>query len=351
MSGSTAAPSRAERTDTGWQARIDGEIVALAVRRGAAGLIAVATEAGETHLFSTDGESIGRSRTAVELPTSIDIHPSRTSVVVTGVRGAALCAPDSGPVPLADDWCSSARFNASGDLAVATGRRVLTVPRGGGEGRLTDPLPSTVTDVAWFPGGRTVAAGAYAGVYQFDLEHRAPVVTHPYVGSHLAVTVDPNGRWVCSGNQDASVHIWRVADNDELQMSGYREKVSRLAFDPTGRWMANNGAPEVTIWDFSGKGPRGRSPRVLVGHARVVDIAWRPRAGGVLATVGSEGSARWWNITGMAAGGDRRARKVLAEQGARALRWVDDDRVAITADGGRLTVSASSAAPVTDGAR
>ncbi|MEV5149126.1 hypothetical protein AB0L14_33215 [Streptomyces sp. NPDC052727] len=40
-------------------------------------------------------------------------------------------------------------------------------------------------------------------------------------------------------------------------MSGYPEKVSRHAFADPGFRPAADGAPDVTVWDFSGKGPGG----------------------------------------------------------------------------------------------
>ncbi|MEU0434507.1 hypothetical protein ABZ153_23225 [Streptomyces sp. NPDC006290] len=43
-------------------------------------------------------------------------------------------------------------------------------------------------------------------------------------------------------------------------MSGYLEKVSRIAFDDTDLWPAADGASDVTVCDFSGKGPEGTEP-------------------------------------------------------------------------------------------
>jgi hypothetical protein len=59
-------------------------------------------------------------------------------------------------------------------------------------------------------------------------------------------------------------------------MSGYPEKVSCLTFDDTGFWLAADGAPDLTVWDFSGKGPSGTAPRQLRRHETVTAPAWRP---------------------------------------------------------------------------
>ncbi|MEY9895574.1 WD40 repeat protein [Catenulispora sp. MAP5-51] len=58
-------------------------------------------------------------------------------------------------------------------------------------------------------------------------------------------------------------------------MAGYPDKVTRLGFDPADWYLANNGAADVTVWDFSGKGPGGTSPRQLRGHDSVTDLAWQ----------------------------------------------------------------------------
>ncbi|WP_026410989.1 GTP-binding protein [Actinomadura oligospora] len=114
------------------------------------------------------------------------------------------------------------------------------------------------------------------------------------VRGDLTIALTPNGRWICSGNQDASIHIWRTRDAHELTMDGYPEKVTHLAFDPTGRWLAANGAPDITVWDFAGKGPAGTTPRVLRTHDTITGIAWHPGAGGLLATTGTEGTLALW---------------------------------------------------------
>ena len=96
-------------------------------------------------------------------------------------------------------------------------------------------------------------ADALVDVYA---RHQADPVGHlPYPGSHLAIAATANDRWVCTGNQDRSVHIWRTRDGNELEMAGYPDKVTHVVFDDTGRWLANNGAPDITVWDFAGKGP------------------------------------------------------------------------------------------------
>ncbi|GGU93109.1 hypothetical protein GCM10010211_69880 [Streptomyces albospinus] len=53
----------------------------------------------------------------------------------------------------------------------------------------------------------------------------------------------------------------------------------------------------MTVWDFSGKGPAGTAPRSLRCHEPVTALAWRPGAGGHLASGGHDGTIALWRAT------------------------------------------------------
>ncbi|AXG52468.1 WD-40 repeat-containing protein [Streptomyces lincolnensis] len=153
-----------------------------------------------------------------------------------------------------------------------------------------------------------------------------PVVTYPYIGSHLALAVAPTEKWICSGNQDASIHCAeppRTRDGSELTMSGYPEKVSRLAFDDTGCRLAADGAPDLTVWDFSGKGPAGTAPRQLRCHETVTALARRPGPTGHLAGGGRDGTVALWYATAGQPAGRLRPVRTLDDMNSpiAALTW------------------------------
>ncbi|MFJ5533921.1 WD40 repeat domain-containing protein [Streptomyces sp. NPDC093261] len=238
----------------------------------------------------------------------VALSPDAGHLVATGPTGYALWRRSDGRTTVRESgaWSAAAAWadgmgvpagRGRGRVAVASGRRALVLDTEGSELWRTEPAASTVTDLAWMRQGRRLAVAAYGAVRCHERHTEKPVVTYPYVGSHLALAVAPTGRWICSGNQDASIHIWRARDGGELTMSGYPEKVSRLAFDDTGFWLAADGAPDVTVWDFSGKGPEGTAPRSLRCHETVTALAWRPGAAGHLASGGADGTVALWHAT------------------------------------------------------
>jgi WD40 repeat protein len=194
-------------------------------------------------------------------------------------------------------WVNALSWSGDGSqLAIGAGRSLLVVDEEGRVVRRWDDQASTVSDVVWSRDGSRVGCAAYGGVrwYAAVSASPQPVRELAWRGSLLVARVSPDGRWVASGNQDASVHVWRLWSGEDAEMTGYGEKVDALAFDRTSRWMANGGAGEISLWDFSGRGPMGRAPRMLPGHdAQVSALAWQP-TGDLLASAGRDGGVALW---------------------------------------------------------
>lgn len=341
-----------------WQARIEDAPVAVTA---AAGLVAVAGAEGDCAVLdSGTGEHLASVHVDGGLLAAA-FAPDGSALAVCGPSGYALWHADpDGSQPATKTWADSDvnlhRFDRAGwscgavwtpdgtRVAVAAGRRVVVHGADGEQLWRTGEAPSTITGLTWIRDGREVAASAYGGVYRYAPHSTAPTGHLAYPGSHLAIAAAPDNKWICTGNQDRSVHIWRTRDASELEMAGYPDKVARLAFDTTGRWLANNGAPDVTVWDFSGKGPGGTSPRQLRGHDAVTDLAWQPGVRGVLASAGSEGALCLWKPATGIPGRTRRPRQRF-EFGAAivAVAWLDEHRiVCATADGDVAAVAADA---------
>ncbi|MGG2464792.1 WD40 repeat domain-containing protein [Streptomyces sp. RGM 3693] len=304
-----------------WDITLDDAPVALSTEHD---LVAVAGAEGTTGILDT---ATGTHTATVELPGGAlhaALSPDARHLVATGPTGYALWQREDGSTTVRESgaWSSAARWADAERFAVASGRRALVLDTMGEELWATEPAASTVTDLAWMRGGRRLAVAAYGAVRCHERHQAAPVRTYSYIGSHLALAVAPTDRWICSGNQDASIHIWRTRDAGELTMSGYPEKVSRLTFDDSGCWLAADGAPDVTVWDFRGKGPAGTAPRSLRCHETVTALAWRPGPDGHLATGGDDGTIALWRATaGRPETRLRPARTLDGDAAVTALAW------------------------------
>ena len=241
-------------------------------------------------------------------------------------------------------WVGALAWSRDGQhLAVAAGRSLVLLHAAGTVLRRWDDHASTVTDVVWSRDCSRVGCASYGGIrwYSVVSSSAAPVRAFDWKGSLLVARVSPDGRWVASGNQDASIHVWKLWSGDDAEMTGYDGKVDALAFDRTSRWLANGGTTQISLWDFSGRGPMGRSPRMLPGHDSAVSaLAWQP-TGDLLASAGRDGGLAVWAPGPKARHVEPRRR---LDTGARitSLSWSPDGSrvVAGTVDGTVMAVVA-----------
>jgi WD40 repeat protein len=145
----------------------------------------------------------------------------------------------------------------------------------------------------------------------------------------------PDGKYLATGDQDCSVHFWIVRLGEDLQMSGYPRKVRELAWDSASRFLATGGGAVPSVWDCSGKGPAGTTPRQFKGHDAAVNALAYQHAGPLLASGGEDGLLAVWQPT--------KSKKPLAvsvqDSGLTCLAWSPDDkRLAAGQESGRVVV-------------
>jgi WD40 repeat protein len=134
----------------------------------------------------------------------------------------------------------------------------------------------------------------FGGVCLWDADDAVAQKEYAYGNGIQALAWSPDCRWLVSGNQDPSVHIWMPESDVELQMSGYEGKVRCLSFDPSSRWLATSGSQDACIWDCSGAGPEGREPVMLSHAAPVCGVAFQ-RTHSLLATASEDGTVMLWS--------------------------------------------------------
>jgi WD40 repeat protein len=140
--------------------------------------------------------------------------------------------------------------------------------------------PSTVGGLAFFPKGFRLAIAHYNGAtLWFPNAAGAAPEKLEWKGSHLGVTVCPDGRFLVTMMQEPMLHGWRLADRQHMRMSGYAARVMSLSWSASGHWLATAGASRPVLWPFQSKdGPMGKTPRLLTPSGHRVDVvACHPR--------------------------------------------------------------------------
>lgn len=230
-----------------------------------------------------------------------------------------------------DEWVACLAWRPDGTLlAIGSGRTLRLVAPDGTVVLTSEPTQSTITSLVWSVDGRRVGASCYGGVGWYEPDHGpAPVKHFAWKGSLLTLAVSPDGRWLTGGAQDQSVHIWRLWSADDLEMSGYPTKVEHLSWHHSSRYLAVGNLGEITVWDFSGRGPSGTRPRQLEGHDRHISALSYQHRGDLLASGGADGKLLIWDGTRRP---DRPVDRI-ADTGApiSTLAWSADDRRIATA--------------------
>jgi WD40 repeat protein len=264
------------------------------------GLVAAASLSGRAVVVGANGALV------TDLPAhpmgalALDWSPRAQRLAVAGQDGIVRIWEPAGPVVVATEqsaWVEAVAWSPNGAwLAAGAGRTLVVTTPDGSSVREYPDLPSTVRDVAWSGDSRRVCAATYGGPQWFEPGRASVAPTNhlTWKGSLLRIAVAPSGKWLASGNQDRSVHVWRLWSGDDFQMTGYPTKIEAIAWSPSSRFLAVGSAGDVTLWDFAGRGPQGTTPRVLDGFSgKVGAMAYSHRGPHLAAVTGDALLAIW----------------------------------------------------------
>jgi WD40 repeat protein len=174
-------------------------------------------------------------------------------------------------------WIDQVALGPDGAVVFSSGK-IGNVITGKGERRSFE-APSTVAGLAFAPKGFRLAIAHYNGVSFWFPNATAKPEFFEWKGSHLAVTISPDGRFLITAMQESTLHGWRIADSKHMRMSGYSARVRSLSWTADGEGLATSGSEQLIVWPFDGKdGPMGRQPKLLAQHeARCVQVACHPK--------------------------------------------------------------------------
>ncbi len=284
-----------------WQTQFCEHVARLALSPDGS-LVAVATLAGEVAVVATaDGRRVR------DLPRhgfgALDVAwSSDGAVLATAGQDGIVRLIDAGSGAVlgehrASGWASRLAWSKDGTrLAAAIGKDTLLIHRDGTEIGRFGQMAHTVSDVVWSTDDRKLGVLTYGGVRWFGSGTPKPTPDRVFAwkGAPLRAAMSPTGKFLVHGNQDNSVHVWRMSSAEEMEMSGYPAKVEVLSWDRTGEWLAVGTIGFTTVWDCSGKGPSGRRAVVCNGpDRRVTALSWQQR-GHALIVGSADGTVSWY---------------------------------------------------------
>jgi WD40 repeat protein len=173
-------------------------------------------------------------------------------------------------------WIDRVALGPDGVVAWSAGKQAFV--RTKGEIKSLD-LPSSAGGLAFAPKGLRLAVAHYGGVSLWFPNAKAAPEMLAWKGSHLDALFSPDGKFLVTAMQEATLHGWRLMDGKDMRMSGYSGKVRSMAFTPGGKWLATSGSEQVILWPFASKdGPMGKQPRMAVPYEkRAVAVACHPK--------------------------------------------------------------------------
>ncbi len=239
------------------------------------------------------GMSVGvsnRSITSTFGITQTKAHPGgllvavaeKASIVTGGEDGRIMRIHADGATELLADekgkWIDAIAAGPDGAVAWSVGK---TVSARSGKGEIRSmSAPTTARGLAFLPKGYRLAIAHYNGASLWFPNTVLDPEPMPWKGSHLDLTVSPDGRYIVTSMQENALHGWRITDKAHMRMTGYPAKTRSVSWSHDGAWLATSGAEAAIIWPFSGKdGPMGKAPRECgVRPKRVSQVAFHPGA-------------------------------------------------------------------------
>ena len=262
--------------------------------------VGAASVSGEASVHGLDGNGIVFAAHTGDT-TRIRFSPTAHELATGGIDGAVRIWNHSG-VLIAEEvrkgWCNDIAWRPTGgEVAGVVGRSVVRVLSNGLNGVKHEDLKTTAECVTWSSDGRRLFVGAYGGVFMFQGDSRA-IKTFPWKGAPLVVRISADDKWIATGNQDSSLHCWKISNGSDLQMTGFETKVQHIAWNESSRYLANASFDVISLWDFSGKGPKGSRPIELTGHTgRIVGIGYLKTAPEILVSAATDGAVCLWRPT------------------------------------------------------
>ncbi len=218
-------------------------------------------------------------------------HPDAAILVAVAAAGKFMTGGDDGRVVAVSPdgtieeialekgkWIDALAARSDGAIAWSSGKSVRARDSSGEVKVFT--APSSVRGLAFMPKGYRIAIAHYDGASLWFPNTAAPPDPFLWKGSHLAISVSPDGRFLVTTMQENTLHAWRAADKQDMRISGYPAKTRSLSWSFDGHWLATSGADAAIVWPFKDKeGPIHKAPLECGARgAKVTAVAFHPKS-------------------------------------------------------------------------
>jgi WD40 repeat protein len=235
----------------------------------------------EEHLLFVDSE--GSERRIAAHAGGILVSASDGRQVVTGGddgRVAATDARGATRVVATDEkkrWIDQVAIGPDGAFAWSAGKTAFVQPAKGDPRRID--MMSSVGGLVFLPKGFRLAIAHYNGASLWFPNAQAKPETLEWKGSHLGLTVSPDGKFLVTAMQEPMLHGWRLMDGKHMRMAGYAARVRSMGWTADGEFLATGGSDQLILWPFQSKdGPMGKQPTLHAPYsARLNVVACHPK--------------------------------------------------------------------------
>ena len=173
-------------------------------------------------------------------------------------------------------WIDQLAVGPGGAIAFAVGKDAVLRLADGSERVFAQE--KAVGGLAFAPKGARLAVAHYGGVSLWWINNDSPPIVLKWKGAHGAMTFAPDGRFVVTSMPENALHGWRLADGQDMRMSGYPSKPKSMAWTVKGKYLATSGAEMAVLWPFQSKeGPQGKTPlQIAPRQALVTKVVGHP---------------------------------------------------------------------------
>jgi WD40 repeat protein len=316
-----------------WSRHVDDYVTTLTGSPDGA-LVAVGTSCGDVHVLdAATGDVIFKHNAHPGGVCSLKFSPVSCLLATCGQDGygrlfddaGALCGELSG----GGAWVEQLAWAPDGTQLVTTSGQTARVwSKDGRPVFETETASSTLTGVAWNSQGTQLATASQGGVRVFDGRRGKPLMRLPWKASLISLAWSPNDAIIACGTEERSVHFWRLDTGKDSEISGFASNPRALSWDRHSELLATAGAPLVSVWPFSGKGPERRDPILLRGHEALCTVLSFHPEQQRLATGGDDAGVLIWSPSASAA---PIASTQLYET-VTALTWLQPGRLLVASD-------------------